>query len=63
MSASNIWLIFFNQTSTNCILFKVKSFWIRHAVDDSLEISLLGALWAGEGAKSWAAVSGHSWNI
>ena len=31
----------------------------RHAVDDSLEVSLLTALWAGESTKCWAAFSGH----
>ena len=35
----------------------------RHPVNDSLEISFLGALWAGKGAKCWAAFSGHGVKI
>jgi hypothetical protein len=34
-----------------------------HPVNDSLEISLLGALWAGEGAKRWATFSGHGLKV
>ena len=52
-------MILFNYTTTNCILFKVKGFRIRHAIDDSLEVSLLPALRAGEGAKWRATFSGH----
>ena len=51
--------ISWNTATTYGILFKVEGFRIRHAIDDSLEISLLTALWAGEGAKCWAAFSGH----
>jgi hypothetical protein len=58
----HIWLIIKNKAPTNCIFFEVevKS---RHPIDDSLEISLLTALWAGKGAKCWAAFSGHGWKL
>jgi hypothetical protein len=56
-------LILFNYTTSNSVLFKVKGFWIRHAIDDSLEVSLLTALRAGEGAKWGEAFSGHGVKI
>ena len=34
-----------------------------HPVNDSLEISLLGALWAGEGTKTRMTICGHTNNV
>ena len=62
LSTCDIWLPWKHYATSNGIFFKVEIM-TRHAVDDPLEVSLLGALWADEGAKWRATFSCHGVKI